>query len=114
MLRAAASRGASGCRPHRHSTNFRIDVWSYTSWSMPPRRANGENTNDGTRKPAWLWSKSAVGASSGSCGGGTWSKKPPHSSYVTINAVFDHSGDVAIAVAIDDLNPWPRGRSGWG
>src|SRR3954464_11168965 len=82
-----------------------------TSWERRERRrrhANGENTNDGTRKPAWLWSKSNSGSSSGSCGGGTWSKKPPHSSYVTINAVFDHSGDVAIAFAINDTNAWPR------
>lgn len=82
-LRAARSRLVSGLKPNRHSTIFMIDVWSYTLWPTKPGRENEENMIVGTRKPAWPRSLGPPGAplwSSGSRGGRTWSKNPPHSS----------------------------------
>ena len=59
-----------------------IDVWSYWRWSTKPGREYGEARIVGTRNPAWpkLSSSTADASRSGSTGGATWSKNPPHSS----------------------------------
>ena len=54
MLLAAASRGASGWRPHRHSAIFNIDVWSNCVALTAPRFANGESTNGFVRFLLWM------------------------------------------------------------
>ena len=64
-----------------------------------PRGIHGETTNVGTRnprRPSWwpaAWSAGGMGAA----GGGTWSKKPPHSSYVITSTVCGQLGLVTTA-----------------
>src|SRR5215204_2939412 len=70
-LHASASRVASGAKPHRHSMNLRIEVWSYGVESMYPWRAQGETMMVGTRPP---------GPQRSMGGGATWSYQPPKSS----------------------------------
>ena len=90
--------------PKRRSRKRSSDVWSKVFEHTSPPRENGETTSIGTRKPrpigprmppAMLGSGSTVryspGVPGGGTGGGTWSKKPPFSSYVTNSAVFAHT-----------------------
>src|SRR3954454_17875719 len=48
---AAASRRVSGGNPQRVSMNFRIDVWSLTTWETECGLLYGEMTATGTRNP---------------------------------------------------------------
>ena len=58
------------------TTMLSTDVWSKTPCATCWRRAIGETTRQGTRKPR----RFVVGLTSETRFGTTWSKKPPHSS----------------------------------
>ena len=82
MLCAYASRRVSGPTPKRYSIIFRIDSNPNTPWCTYPRLTHGETATAGIRNP--IWPKSLLMSRfirmSGTRGGRTWSKKPPHSS----------------------------------
>ena len=84
---AASARERSKSSPNRYMISLRIDSVPY--WPCPTRtgsgdrlRVYGEIVTAGIRKPIWpkSWSRSALWRSSGTLGGLTWSKNPPHSS----------------------------------
>ena len=59
-----------------------IDSNPHSRWLTEPRWANGETTTAGIRNPISpkSWSMFELRRASGTLGGRTWSKKPPHSS----------------------------------
>src|SRR5437588_420194 len=92
--------GTSG--PNRVSRKRSSDVWSNTLWLTRPPRANGETISSGTRKPRPIGPATPAASEgrglavryspavpAGAAGGGTWSKKPPFSSWVMNSAVLD-------------------------
>src|SRR5580704_16886432 len=94
--------------PKRVSRNRNTEVWSKRSEDTNPPRLNGETISMGTRKPKPIGpviagvpitvgsgTAGAVtyspGVPGGAVSGGTWSKNPPFSSYVTRRRVLAHS-----------------------
>jgi len=76
------------------------EVWSCTVWDATPRREYGLTTIAGTRKPKL----SSMSSGTGDFGGGTWSKKPPHSSYRTTSAVLSQAGLCVSASTTKPMN----------
>jgi hypothetical protein len=84
---AASARVRSKSSPNRYMISFRIDsvpycVWPTRTGSVDRLRVYGEIATAGIRNPIWPKSSSrfVLWRSSGTLGGLTWSKKPPHSS----------------------------------
>ena len=72
------------------SISFSVDTWSAGLRDVTtPRRANGETTHSGTRTPSPYAS---------TCGGGTWSKKPPCSSQVSRKAEWSQADERLSAI----------------
>src|SRR6202035_1987928 len=108
--------------PKRASRNRSIDVWSKVWESTHPPRLQGEITIVGTRNPSPMgWrnppSSPTVGVAvtvssavpGGGVGGGTWSKKPPFSSYIRNSAVFDHTAGLDVrASSTSEVKYMPR------
>ena len=105
MLCAYASRVVSGPTPKRYSIIFRIDSNPKIPWCTYPRLTHGETATAGIRNP--IWPKSLLMSRfirmSGTRGGRTWSKKPPHSSYTMNSAPRFHCGDSMNACTTSDM-----------
>src|SRR4051812_15620924 len=118
-----ASRALNGSKPQRHSISLSTDEWSYTKeltrGSFGSLFENGDATITGTRIPSNALpstrSRSSPVEASAARGGATWSKNPPHSSYVMMNTVLAHAGDCATALKIDCMKYSPTRMSacGW-
>ncbi len=85
-------------------------MWSKVWWETKPLRANGEITTVGTRKPRRL----VFLETSWACPGGTWSKKPPHSSYVITRTVLAQPGPLRTASYTSFMKTSPARMSAWG
>src|SRR3954447_254911 len=92
-------RDASVGNPQLRSRNLSVETWSAGfAEVMTPRRAWGETTHSGTRIPSPYAS---------TCGGWTWSKKPPCSSYVRRNADLPQWGEPRSASIVWRWNSIP-------
>src|SRR5205823_2661042 len=90
--------------PNRRSRKSRVEVRSKVSDETKPPRLKGETTSAGIRKPRPIGPavpsaalgrgftvKYSPAVPAGAVGGGTWSKKPPFSSWVMNSAVLDQT-----------------------
>src|SRR5437660_11081454 len=90
--------------PKRRSMKRSVEVRSKTLEQTKPPRLNGETTSCGTRNPSPIGplipsaADGSVGTvtyspavPAGAVGGGTWSKKPPFSSWVMKSALLAHT-----------------------
>ena len=68
--------------PKRYSIILRIDSKPKIECDTDPRFTHGDTVTAGIRSPIWpkSWLGSVLLRMSGTRGGRTWSKKPPHSS----------------------------------
>src|SRR5579862_7090169 len=94
-----ASLAVRGGRFQRHWISLSTDVWSktvlFTRGKIGDPMLKGDAITVGTRRPSRARpSTRSASAEFGAItlGGGTWSKKPPHSSKVTIRTDFGQQG----------------------
>src|SRR5206468_8934832 len=97
--------------PKRRSRNSSVEVRSKVSEQTKPPRLKGDATSIGTRKPNPIGPRTpsaadgngstvtySPGVPGGAVGGGTWSKKPPFSSYVMKSAVLAQTPGFEVSV----------------